>query len=174
MSDILGERFDAPNRLGREGEERVAKLFPGWRILRQPPGKAAGFDLEISTKIQGGVNAQELRRQGWQVLKAGDICYLEARLEVKVDAKAEQTCNIAVEMERDSNPSGIATSRADYWVYVVGEQALIFTIETLWALCDESPTKEGGDYDHPTTCAIIPLEVAKKWCKILPCPRIAQ
>lgn len=53
-------------------------------------------------------------------------------LEVKMDKRAHQTGLIFVEFESRGKPSGIATSEADYWAYVIeGKGAVIVSKETM-------------------------------------------
>jgi hypothetical protein len=57
----------------------------------------------------------------------------EKKLEVKRDSWTGRTGNLAIEYESRGNPSGIATTEADYWVFVLSreyEDKVIIIIET--------------------------------------------
>lgn len=53
-------------------------------------------------------------------------------LEVKLDKRSHRTGKIFVEFESRGKPSGIATSEADYWCYIIeGRGAIIVSTETM-------------------------------------------
>ncbi len=55
------------------------------------------------------------------------------KLEVKRDSWTGRTGNLAIEFESRGKPSGIATTEADYWVFVLSgqyEDKVIIIIET--------------------------------------------
>ena len=75
-----------------------------------------------------------------------------AKIEVKRDFKSSKTGNIFVEYECRGKPSGIATSEADYWAFILnGERVVILPTEFLKDLCriyyDMGKTTRGGDND---------------------------
>ncbi len=53
------------------------------------------------------------------------------KVEVKRDRKACLTGNIFVEYESRGKPSGISTSEADYWCFVVEETFILLTASRL-------------------------------------------
>lgn len=54
------------------------------------------------------------------------------KIEVKLDKLAHKTGFIFVEFESRSKPSGIATTQADYWCYIIdGRGAIIVSTETM-------------------------------------------
>ena len=65
--------------------------------------------------------------------KEWDIVIPEAgkTMEVKQDEKSHYTGNFLVEVEMSGVPSGITTSKADYWVIVDKENYYIMLTETL-------------------------------------------
>ena len=73
------------------------------------------FDLDLSTGQDGE-------------LLVNDMLQL-ATIEVKTDFIAEKTGNIAVEFESWGKPSGIATTSARHWVFVIPNKIAIF-VET--------------------------------------------
>ncbi|MBN2661562.1 MAG: hypothetical protein JXR54_09875 [Tannerellaceae bacterium] len=55
------------------------------------------------------------------------------KIEVKIDRWAQVTGNIAVEFESRGKPSGITTTKADYWCFVIevkSKQDLMILVET--------------------------------------------
>lgn len=85
--------------------------------------------------------------------KAYDLTYNKEgviySMEVKEDLQFSKTGNIAIEIRSRSKPSGICTSLADYWVYVLGEEVwyterprLVLYLIQHW---DRFRRVEGGD-----------------------------
>lgn len=72
-------------------------------------------------------------------------------IECKRDFKAHKTGNVYVEFECRGKPSGIATTEADYWVFVVGPdendlRAYLTTTARLKALFEKADKRvPGGD-----------------------------
>ena len=56
------------------------------------------------------------RVEGYE--KRFDIVGDEATYEVKYDITSKETGNVAIEYMCNGKPSGISTTKADYWVYV--------------------------------------------------------
>lgn len=52
------------------------------------------------------------------------------KVEVKTDRMAHHTGNIAVEYASRGLPSGISTTKADYWAFVIGENKTVIFITT--------------------------------------------
>jgi hypothetical protein len=85
-------------------------------------------------------------------------------VEVKRDMKAMSTGNLYVEYEclRGGiyRPSGIATTKADAWCFVVIEDALAIIIETekLKNICCEPRIRKSEEKDgsHPTRGFLVP------------------
>ena len=67
------------------------------------------------------------------------------KVEVKRDRKASLTGNIFVEYESRGKPSGISTSEADYWCFVVEETFILLTASRLKEIIE--PLK-GGDRER--------------------------
>lgn len=59
------------------------------------------------------------------------------KIEVKYDRMAHITGNIYVEFESRGKPSGIATSKANYWIFVIDKKdyAIIVNIKKLKEIC---------------------------------------
>lgn len=52
------------------------------------------------------------------------------KVEVKTDRIAHHTGNVAIEYESRGLPSGISTTEADYWAFVIGENKTVIFITT--------------------------------------------
>lgn len=91
----------------------------------------------------------------------GDILSFK-KIEVKTDYKAKQTGNLFVEYESRNKPSGIATTEADFYCFVISNEQIIF-IETnkLKEMCREyyhtSRNTVGGD-SNTSKGILLPLE----------------
>jgi hypothetical protein len=85
------------------------------------------------------------------------------KVEVKTDTMAQRTGNIAVEFRCNGKPSGISTTEADYWAFVVLGGRVIYFIEVnrLKQLAREeykiSGSVKGGDY-HLSEMILIPIK----------------
>lgn len=81
-------------------------------------------------------------------------------MEVKEDLQFSKTGNVAIEVRSRSKPSGICSSLADYWVYVLGEElwfaerskVLLYLIQH-W---DRFRRVEGGD-DNTSLVALLKI-----------------
>jgi hypothetical protein len=51
------------------------------------------------------------------------------KVEVKTDRETHRTGNIVVEFECNGKPSGISTTEADYWAFVIDGNALALLVE---------------------------------------------
>lgn len=74
----------------------------------------------------------------------------DKKLEVKLDKIAPKTGNVFVEFYSRGKPSGLATTEADYWCFVIeGVGAFIISTERLKAIARtclaEGREKRGGD-----------------------------
>ncbi len=63
------------------------------------------------------------------------------RVEVKCDERAQETGNVAVEVQYGSAPSGLYATSATHWVYFIGGVALLVRTAHLRGLIEEH------DYD---------------------------
>ena len=71
-------------------------------------------------------------------------------IEVKTDFMASQTGNVFVEFFCRNKPSGIATTQADYWAFILGEKTVVLLpTERLKVLAREAhkagQIAKGGD-----------------------------
>ena len=73
---------------------------------------------------------EHFARLGWEVTRSvGRVPYdllLIGRIEVKTDRRAAETGNVAVEVSLRGEPSGIVTTTATWWAFVlVGEVVIV-------------------------------------------------
>lgn len=86
------------------------------------------------------------------------------KIEVKTDRMAHKTGNIAIEFQCRGRLSGIATSEADYWAFVLNDNKFVLFIKTdiLRALArlyyEKGFIKKGGD-DKASDMIVIPLKI---------------
>ncbi|PIY10223.1 MAG: hypothetical protein COZ18_06480 [Flexibacter sp. CG_4_10_14_3_um_filter_32_15] len=92
---------------------------------------------------------------------------LNLTFEVKNDLMAEKTGNIAIEFESRGKPSGVSTTKADYWVYKFSN---MFYIIERTVLVNELVNKgnysrivNGGDYGSNTMMYLVKVEAFKSW-----------
>lgn len=84
------------------------------------------------------------------------------KVEVKTDRIAHRTGNIAVEYASRGLPSGISTTEADYWAFVIGENKTVvfITTERLKELArywyKSGSVVSGGD-DNTSKIILIPI-----------------
>jgi len=83
-------------------------------------------------------------------------------LEVKRDFKASQTGNVFVEFFCRGKPSGIATTEADYWAFILDEEiVVILPTSKVKALVEEAQEEgrvvKGGD-SNLSEGALIKIE----------------
>ncbi len=85
------------------------------------------------------------------------------RIEVKTDRIAHVTGNIAVEYRFRGRPSGISTTEADYWAFLLYDMTTIIMVPTekLKAIARDRYKKDeitlGGD-DNASEMILIPIE----------------
>lgn len=90
--------------------------------------KAVGDRAEIAV-------AEWFSGRGYAVFKTLGLAsfdlLLQTSVEVKHDQQAERTQNVAVEVECNGKPSGIITTEAAWWAFVIGSRAVIVKTEVL-------------------------------------------
>lgn len=122
----------------------------------------------FETDLHVGINAENRFEIVAQELIGGeprrssnhtfDMQLSGCRIECKMDVMAANTGNIAIEIAAYGRPSGIATTLADAFVYIIGVSiAYIVDTETLRRLVKECRTKAGGDKINGVGQAIFAL-----------------
>lgn len=81
------------------------------------------------------------------------------KIEVKCDEKSKQTGNILIELFMFNQPSGLLTTKADYWVFFTGDRFIwIQPIKiTECLLMNNIPTRKfigNGDSEPKTACLV--------------------
>mgnify|MGYP003650835229 FL=1 len=81
------------------------------------------------------------------------------KIEVKTDYKATRTGNLFIEYENRGKASGLATSRADYWAFIISnEQIIIVETNKLKTLCrDNNLSRVNGGDSNTSKGVLLPL-----------------
>lgn len=109
-----------------------------------------GWDIDLEFGLQGEKLVEELLKT-------------KSKVEVKTDRMADKTGNVAVEYAYKGLPSGIATTEADVWAFVLyGGQVIIFIdTDRLKRLARKyfklERNVKGGD-DNQSMLILIPIE----------------
>lgn len=106
---------------------------------------AASFDVEL----EFGQLAEELQERMAQGKK---------RFEIKTDRLAHKTGNLFVEFESRGKPSGLSTTKADYWCFFVQETGVFIWLLTtrLQELVKGKRVVPGGD-NNTSKGYLLPL-----------------
>jgi hypothetical protein len=120
------------------------------------------FDHDFSVGKRGEALVGELRAE-----------WVAGKVEVKYDRHAHRTGNIYIEFEcRRADgwqPSGIATTKATHWAYVVASGPLYFVLPTpvLRSIAEGARRRgqiaEERDGSHPTKGALVPILAVVRW-----------
>jgi len=106
--------------------------------------------------------AEWFRQRGYHVFKAvgstePDL-FLHTSVEVKRDAAASRTGNLAIEVAYAGKPSGLETTKAVWWVTVTDDAAFVCKVADLrrWLDSTSYPSRQCGDGER-SLCVLIPL-----------------
>ena len=100
----------------------------------------------------------------YETQKAYDIINSEFTVEVKYDRKAEETVNIFIETRCNEVASGLAGTKADYWVHVVKEGVWGSKVSRLRELIDRDLTVHGSMKDMAGDgCRVEGIVFSKEW-----------
>jgi hypothetical protein len=91
---------------------------------------------------------------------------LKSKLESKRDRKARQTGNIAVEFESRGKPAGLATTDADWWVFIIEDESnhplmLFIHVGNLKEICRTIYELRGWNYggdDNTSKMVLVKLK----------------
>lgn len=86
-------------------------------------------------------------------------------IEVKRDLMAYKTGNMAIEYESRGKPSGIATTEAEYWAYIVegSETVILVEVERLKSVARKYGRLVVGGDNNTSKLVLVPLnKVFKK------------
>lgn len=81
------------------------------------------------------------------------------KIEVKTDYKATRTGNLFIEYESKGKVSGLATSKADYWAFIISnEQIIIVETNKLKTLCrNNNLSRVNGGDSNTSKGVLLPL-----------------
>lgn len=90
---------------------------------------------------------------------------LKSKLECKRDRKTWHTGNIAVEFESRGKPSGLATTEADWWVFIIEDESnhpmmLFVHVDKLKEICRTIYKQQGWNYggdDNTSKMVLVKL-----------------
>jgi len=96
--------------------------------------------------------------------RVADLLSLSAaKIEIKTDRLWKTTGNIALEFEWRGRPSGLATTKADHWIFILADgdedfAKLIFSVEKLKGIARRFThnIRVGGD-DSASKFVLVPL-----------------
>lgn len=102
-------------------------------------------------------------RLGWEVTRTvGDAPYdvlLLGRVEVKTDRRAAETGNVAVEVSRRGEESGIKTTAAMWWAFVLSDEVVLIRTKVLREAVRSGQFREVAAGDgHVTRVQLVPVE----------------
>lgn len=101
-----------------------------------------------------------------------DIAGDEATYEVKYDITSKQTGNVAIEYMNNGKPSGISTTKADYWVYVYHLDnwvwQMMYVEEFKRQLKENNFQRKTGGDGNKSSLLIIPVRAFAKLAYTFP------
>ena len=124
----------------------------------------------IESKIPNAKLKESCNNKDYDLLF--DFGGLDVKLEVKEDFFAHKSGNTVIEFESRGRPSGIVTSKADYWVYKIHESdGIHFYISKTQDIKQAIDKKkwfrivDGGDTGSGTKMFLFKLERFKEFFK---------
>ena len=117
-------------------------------------GYTSTFDIDLRRGLYGEGLLMDLLRKGNELI------------EVKTDYRAHETGNIAVELECRGKPSGLTTTEADYWAFIIpglDNSIILQRKERVMKLCQDKPTVMVGD-GKASKCVLLPIR--SMWGKV--------
>lgn len=121
--------------------------------------KAEGDRAELAVAKWFKANGFEVYRTCGQ---AEFDLLLQSRCEVKCDLRSETTGNVAVEVAYRGTPSGILTSPADFWAFVLpGETVIVKRQELLSAVLSGRYREVQAGDGSASTVKLVPVEKLK-------------
>ena len=93
--------------------------------------RSAEHMIRDMLKVSGWADTELNDSTDYAELKAYDLHNSEFTCEVKHDRRAEETGNIFIEVKCNEVPSGVESTAADYWVFVIHEGAWAIPVPEL-------------------------------------------
>ena len=88
-------------------------------------------------------------------------------LEVKSDQKSQHTGNIVIEVEMFGKPSGLNTTKSDYWVIYTGQEWLWLRPQRIWECVSVNMLKPvqfiGKGDSTAKTAYLVPLDLLQQY-----------
>ena len=138
-------------------------------------------ELYAEKMHDGGIGelrvSEALTAKGWHChaaigRHAAYDLFISATAEVKTDAKAASTGNVAIEIACNGKPSGLTVSAADFWVFVVGNDAHSIRTTKLRAIIRElKPIEANGGHNR---VVLLPLKTLRQHATLIPLQNGAQ
>ena len=130
--------------------------------------KAVGDRAEIAV-------AEWFSGRGYAVFKTLGLAsfdlLLQTSVEVKHDQQAERTQQVAVKLECNGKPSGIATTDAAWWAFVIGSRAVIVKTDLLRELIRIHGFRRINAGDNKgSVIALVPLATLTKTSGVFSVP----
>lgn len=93
------------------------------------------------------------------------------KVEVKTDRFAHYTQRLSVEYKYNGNPSGISTTEADYWAFVIPQTGAIIFVPTdklkeMCRLCHKMNHKTDGGFNNSSWLIHVPLWMIAQYQKL--------
>jgi hypothetical protein len=92
-------------------------------------GKGGESTFILYLESIGAIDIEQ-RNDYWWDIKC-DLSGEQVTFETKLDLVASRTGNAAIEIKSRNYPSGICTSKADYWIQIVGDKFYILKTSEL-------------------------------------------
>lgn len=138
-------------------------------------------ELYAEKMHDGGIGelrvSEALTAKGWHChaaigRHAAYDLFISATAEVKTDAKAASTGNVAIEIACNGKPSGLTTSMADFWIFAIGNDAHSIRTTKLRAIIRElKPIEANGGHNR---VVLLPLKTLRQHATPMPLPKGAQ
>ena len=106
---------------------------------------------------------EHFARLGWEVTQSiGRVSYdllLIGRIEVKTDRRFAETGNVAVEVSYRGEMSGIVTTTATWWAYVLADEVLVIRASVLRETVLTGSHREVSGGDGRAACVrLVPVD----------------
>lgn len=123
--------------------------------------------------------AQWFQSLGWEVFRTiGQVAFdllLQCAVEVKHDRKAPETGNLAIETEYRGMPSGIITTKASWWVFVLVDKAIVVKKDKLLPLVLSGGFRAVNAGDRGASrVTLVPVERVKQIGQTVALPSMAK
>ncbi len=130
-------------------------------------GKAAEDEVAARLQRHFKLSDDDIVRSGTKEFDL-KIKSFDTTFEVKNDLMAERTGNVAIEYECRGKPSGLAVTRAEFWVYKFSGRYWLASVEDLKKRLFVEKTFHrnvtGGDAGSYTKMMLVKVVQFQRWC----------